>query len=136
MPAKPARLQASKVMANSNFQDLEVWQESKALATDIFKLWQRTDNRGYFSLQDQMQRSALSVPSNIAEGSERKSAIEFTRYLYIAKGSIAELRTQLYIFSELNISNNVDVSGYIERSLIISRKISRLISAISTGRQG
>ncbi|PIR17989.1 MAG: four helix bundle protein [Deltaproteobacteria bacterium CG11_big_fil_rev_8_21_14_0_20_49_13] len=121
-------------MANSNFQDLEVWNEGKDLAIQIFNIWQKIDNKGYFSLQDQMQRSALSIPSNIAEGSERKSANEFMRYLYIAKGSTAELRTQLYIFGELELSDSIDVNAIVEKTPVLSRKISRLISAVSNSK--
>lgn len=122
-------------MGKRNFEDLIIWQDGKVLAVDIFKMWKRIDNRGYFSLQDQMQRSAVSIPSNIAEGSERKSAAEFIRYLYIAKGSAAELRTQLLIFDELEISDGINVPVLIERTLKLSKQISRLISSISEGKK-
>lgn len=114
--------------------DLEVWQLGKDLAVDVFKLWETLDSRGYFGLRDQMQRAAVSIPSNIAEGSERKSATEFVRYLYIAKGSAAELRTQFYIMSDLLIAKDVDIAGFIERTDMISRKIQRLISAVMEGK--
>ncbi len=122
-------------MGNKNFKDLKIWQESKQLAVDVFALWKKVDNRGYFGLQDQMQRSAVSVPSNIAEGSERKSAKEYVRFLYIAKSSAAELRTQLYILSEIGICNNVDIdlSTLIDKCEIISRRVQRLISVICEG---
>jgi len=80
-------------MNEKNFENLEVWQEGKNLAVDIIKMWEAIDSRGYFGLRDQMQRSAVSIASNIAEGRERKSAVEFMRFLYIAKGSVGELRT-------------------------------------------
>ena len=121
-------------MAKNNFKDLEIWQEGKKLAVDIFRIWEELDSRGHFGLRDQMQRAAVSIPSNIAEGSERKSAIEFIRYLYISKSSAAELRTQLYIFKELIVAKNIDVDGLVERTDMISRKIQRLISVISSGR--
>jgi four helix bundle protein len=117
-------------MGYRNFEDLEVWKEGKSLAIDVFQLWQRVVKRGYFALQDQMQRSAVSIPSNIAEGSERRTAAEFMRYLYIAKGSAAELRTQFSIFRELDIAKDLDVETFIERTRILSRKLSRLISAV------
>ena len=122
-------------MGKLDFEDLEIWREGKALAVDVIKMWEGLDGRGYFGLQDQMQRSSVSIPSNIAEGSERKSATEFIRYLYIAKASAAELRTQLYVFSELNIAKGVDVESMIERTLSLSRKTQRLISVVSEGRK-
>ena len=113
-----------------SFEDLEVWQDSKQLAVDIIRAWNKIDNRGYFSLKDQMQRSAISVPSNIAEGSERKSVAEYLRFLYISKGSIAELRTQLIITSNLGLFRDELVSGFLEEALIISKRIGALISSI------
>lgn len=118
-------------MTNSNFQDLEVWKDGKILAVKIFKTWESIDNRGFLSLQDQMQRSATSIASNIAEGSERQSATEFMRYLYIAKASVAELRTQLHIFKELKIAQNIDVEKIIGETICLSKRISRLITAVS-----
>lgn len=120
-------------MERINFEELEVWREGKDIAVDIIKMWKGIDNRGYFGLQDQMQRSAISISSNIAEGKERRTVTEFARFLFIAKGSVAELRTQLYIFRELEISKSIDVSSFIERTLVLSRKISRLISSLSGG---
>lgn len=121
-------------MAYRNFEELKVWQEGKSLAADIFKMWESLDNRGYYGLQDQMQRAAISIPSNIAEGSERKSAAEFVRYLFIAKGSTAELRTQLCVFKELTISKGVDVDGFVERTKIMSRMLQKLISSVCSHR--
>ncbi len=81
-------------MAGHNFEDLEVWKRSCRLSVDVFKL---VESLKLFALKDQMARSALSVASNIAEGAERESEKDFRRFLYIAKASAGELRTQLYI---------------------------------------
>ena len=78
------------------FEDLDVWKTGCRLAVDVYSELQKSRDYG---LRDQMQRAAVSIPSNIAEGSERKSKKEFVQFLYIAKGSCAELRTQLYIAS-------------------------------------
>ncbi|YCM46420.1 four helix bundle protein [Verrucomicrobiaceae bacterium 227] len=77
-----------------SFEDLEVWKRSSRLAVDVCV--SLSSSRDY-ALKNQMERSSVSVPSNIAEGSERDSTADFTRFLRIAKGSCAELRTQLYI---------------------------------------
>ena len=77
-----------------HFEDLEIWKRSSRLAVSVLGL---IDPVRLFALRDQMARSCISVPSNIAEGAERESDKEFRRFLAIAKGSAGELRTQLYI---------------------------------------
>jgi len=76
------------------FEDLEVWRRAARLCAEIYK--SLADLRD-FGFRDQITRSALSVPSNIAEGMERRSVKDKQRFLDIALGSCAELRTQLYI---------------------------------------
>lgn len=80
------------------FEDLEVWQTSMKLVVKIYDLLK--DSRD-FGIRDQIQRSAVSIPSNIAEGYDRKTNKEFVYFLHIAKGSCSELRTQLYLASEI-----------------------------------
>ena len=87
-------------MTYASFENLEVWQRSCRLAVEICKLLK--DCKEY-ALKDQMSRSAISIASNIAEGAERGSKAEFIRFLNIAKGSAAELRTQVYIASKLGV---------------------------------
>jgi four helix bundle protein len=81
-------------MALHQFEELEVWKRGSRLAVDVLKL---IDPIKLYALRDQMARSCISVPSNIAEGAERDSDREFRRFLAISKGSVGELRTQLYI---------------------------------------
>ena len=75
------------------FQDLIVWQESMQLAKEIYKLVKLLPSEEQYALSDQMRRAAVSIPSNIAEGQARNSTKEFIQFLYIAKGSNAELLT-------------------------------------------
>lgn len=77
-----------------NFEELEVWKRSSRLAVDILTL---VDPIRLYGLKDQMIRSCISIPSNIAEGADRDSDREFRRFLSFSKGSASELRTQLYI---------------------------------------
>ncbi|MDZ7722009.1 MAG: four helix bundle protein [candidate division KSB1 bacterium] len=78
-----------------SYEDLDVWRRSCELAITVIRLFHDCKN---FPIKDQVTKSAFSVPSNIAEGAERDSRLEFIRFLNIAKGiSAAELRTQLYI---------------------------------------
>jgi four helix bundle protein len=81
-------------MAYSSFEDLDVWQRSCRLSIRIYALLKETRDYG---LRDQMTRASVSIASNIAEGAERDSPADFKRFLHIAKGSAAELRTQVYI---------------------------------------
>ena len=81
-------------MAMHHFEELEVWKRSSRLAVSVLELIEPVK---LYALRDQMARSCISVPSNIAEGAERESDREFRRFLAIAKGSAGELRTQLYI---------------------------------------
>ncbi|TAE77234.1 MAG: four helix bundle protein [Verrucomicrobia bacterium] len=81
-------------MAMHHFEELDVWKRSARLAVSVLELIEPVK---LYALRDQMARSCISVPSNIAEGAERESDREFRRFLAIAKGSVGELRTQLYL---------------------------------------
>jgi four helix bundle protein len=93
-------------MGGKGFRDLLVWQKSKELAVHIYKISNQGELNKDYGLRDQIRRSAVSISSNIAEGDERDTNKESIRFLYIAKGSLAELRTQLEIAYEI---------GYIEK---------------------
>lgn len=84
-------------MGYQSFKDLRVWQEAKALASLVYGQTASPQLAQDRHLSDQMRRSAVSVASNIAEGYERNGNREFVRFLYIAKGSLSELRTQIEI---------------------------------------
>jgi four helix bundle protein len=87
-------------MGYSSFEDLEVWQRACRLSVRVYEELKRCKD---FGLRDQMTRSAVSIASNIAEGAERDTAPEFMRFLHIAKGSAAELRTQVYIACKIGL---------------------------------
>jgi len=86
-------------VAYHSFEDLAVWKRACQLAVTIYDVLR--DSQDY-ALRDQMQRAAVSIASNIAEGSER-GAKDFSRFLRIAQGSCAELRTQLYIARKIGL---------------------------------
>lgn len=81
----------------NGYRDLIVWQKSMDLVDEIYKIIKLLPPEERFALIDQMRRSAISIPSNIAEGYERSSKKEYTQFLSIARSSRAELETQLYI---------------------------------------
>jgi four helix bundle protein len=84
-------------MSIVRFEDLECWQRAVDLAVNIYEESCSGELGKDFGLRDQLRRAAVSISSNIAEGKERETVPEFIRYLYIAKGSAGELRTQLTI---------------------------------------
>lgn len=78
-------------------KDLEVWQKGILLVTDIYQLTNNFPKEELYGLTNQIRRAAVSIPSNIAEGSARQSNKEFIQFLHIALGSLMELETQLII---------------------------------------
>jgi four helix bundle protein len=115
-------------MAFQSFEDLEVWQRGCRLAVGVFKAFASCRN---FTMQNQVQRASLSVPSNVAEGYERNSNKEFVRFLNIAKGSCGELRTQLYISRKLDFLKKADFDHLIGESKEISAMLHGLSRAVS-----
>ncbi|MBC7226753.1 MAG: four helix bundle protein [Thermoflexales bacterium] len=85
-----------------NYRDLQVWQRSKALAVEIYRVTEAFPQREQYGLADQMRRAAVSIPSNIAEGHIRRSSKVFARHIDIALGSAAELSTQLEIARDVS----------------------------------
>jgi four helix bundle protein len=114
-------------MGKKGFRDLVVWQKAKDLAVIIYQLSNQAPLSKDFSLRDQIRRSAVSIASNIAEGDERDTDKEAVRFLFIAKGSLAELRTQLEIAFEigsLQEDNYIELEG---RCAELGKMIGRLI---------
>lgn len=97
-------------MANSSFKDLVVWQKSVALVEEYYRVVNQLPKHELYSLSDQLRRSAISIPSNIAEGSKRNNQKEFRHFCGIARGSAAELETQIIIVQKLYRNIEVDVS--------------------------
>jgi len=87
-------------MSKKGFRELNVWQKAKDLAVAVYRVTDNGALRKDFGLRDQMRRSAVSIASNLAEGDERETDKEAVRFFYVAKGSLAELRTQLQISLE------------------------------------
>lgn len=91
------------------FEDMEVWQQARSITRAIYASSRYGEFARDFGLRDQIQRAAVSIMSNIAEGFERGSNKEFIQYLFIAKGSAGEVRSQLYVAFDL---------GYIEKNIL------------------
>jgi four helix bundle protein len=110
------------------FEDLEIWKEGMRVSVKIYEILQKCKDYG---LKDQMQRAAVSIPSNIAEGYERKGSKETAQFLYIAKGSCGELRTQLYIATDLGFIEQQSGKQLIEKTINLNIKIYRYAQSLS-----
>ena len=111
------------------FEDLDVWKRSARLTSIIFKYFKSLKDNGF---KDQVTRSALSIPSNIAEGYERASNKYTVRFLYYSKGSCAELRTQLYIGIDIGYVDKVAGSKWIEETEELSKMLQGLIKSLKS----
>jgi len=111
------------------FEDLEVWKSAYKLSVEIYRKFSSCKD---YAFKDQITKSALSIPSNIAEGFERNTNKEFIHFLYIAKGSCGELRTQLYIAMEIGILGKNDGEKLIKDAESISYMLNALIQKRKT----
>ena len=110
-------------------EDLRVWKEAMKLCIDVHIAFRYSRN---FPLRDQAMKSAISIPSDIAEGFERHSNKEFIHFLYVAKASAAELRTQLQVAK--SIGELVDDVG--TRLIETAKKVSSMLSKFIKAREG
>ena len=104
-------------------EKLDVWKKSARLAADVYKAFRECRDFGF---KDQITRSALSIPSNIAEGMEKESLKEQIRFLEIAKGSSAEFITQAYIAMDINYLDRKLGKEWIERTEHILSMLTKL----------
>lgn len=95
-------------MDRRKYQKLVVWQRAMQLVTEIYQLTDTFPDSEKFGLRSQLRRAAVSIPSNIAEGSGRSSDKDFVRFLSIATGSLQELETQLLIAEKLRYTDSAE----------------------------
>ncbi len=95
----------------STYKDLIVWQKSMNLVKEIYLLAKSFPKTEEYGLSSQIKRSAISVPSNIAEGWGRNSSKSYTHFLKIARGSLFELETQLLIAKDLQFINDISTTN-------------------------
>ena len=112
----------------TGFQNLQVWKDAMALTIETYRA---TDRLRDSALRDQIRRAAVSVPSNIAEGDERDTDRDSARFFYIAKGSLAELRTQLEIAQEVGLLPAERVHSIQQQAIVVGRRLGALIKARS-----
>lgn len=116
------------------FEDLIAWQKARKLVVAVYRVSRRGDFGRDLGLSGQIQRAAVSIPSNIAEGFERGTRAEFHHSLSTAKGSCAELRTQLYLASDLEYLTDGESSPLLAQAEEVSRIIGGLRMAVKKQR--
>lgn len=111
------------------FEETKIWQESRNLVNSIYLAIQsNTAFSQDYALGNQIKRAAISIPSNIAEGFERSTNKELIHFLFIAKGSVGEVRTQLWLASDLNYLSKKELDTLIEKAKTISKMIQGMIN--------
>ena len=114
------------------YRDLQVWQRSMILVTEVYKISKGFPKDEAYGLTSQMRRCAISIPSNMAEGYGRNSTNEYIHFLRIATGSLYELQTQMEISMNLCYLNRDEFDKLYELSREIERMLSSLIRKLSS----
>ncbi|WP_147676165.1 four helix bundle protein [Algibacter pacificus] len=105
-----------------NYTDLDVWKNSRELVQLVYQLTKCFPKEELYGLTNQIRRCAVSVPSNIAEGCGRQSNKETIHFLYIAKGSLQEVETQLYLSFDLEYISEDDLKDILDK-VILNKKL-------------
>lgn len=114
-------------MKIERFEDIIAWKKSRVLVKDVYKL---VDDSKDYSFKDQIRRASVSVMNNIAEGFERKSNKEFKQFLFIAKGSAAEVKSMLYVALDLEYVNKDKFDELFNLTEEITKILSGLIKTL------
>jgi four helix bundle protein len=114
-------------MKFERFEDIFAWQKAKELTKDIYQLFSESNDFGF---KDQIERAAVSIMNNIAEGYERKTNNEFKYFLFIAKGSCGEVRSMLSLALDLEKIKPSDYERLYQSSEEISKMLSGLIKTL------
>lgn len=118
------------------FEDLIAWQKAREMTKQIYLCTSEGAFSKDFGLRDQIRKASVSVMSNISEGFERISRAEFHHFLVIAKGSCAEVRSQLYVAFDVGYLSEKDFNGLMELAQEVSRVIGGLRASVQKQRDG
>ena len=115
----------------ANYEKLNIRQNAVELSVDVYKFMDNNENiQKDFALKDQIQRASLSIASNIAEGADRGTQKEFNRFLYIARGSCSELRTQMIIIKKLWYISESDFVLFDKKIVDLHKMINGMIQRV------
>ena len=109
-----------------DFKDLILWQRAMDLVVEVYNLVKRIPKEELFALSDQIRRAVISIPSNIAEGQGRNSSKEFIHFLSIAKGSKAELETQLLLCVRINYLTESEI----EKAMSLIEEVGKILNSL------
>jgi four helix bundle protein len=118
-----------------SYQDLVAWQKAMNLVGEIYRVSLLFPKEEVFGLTSQLRRAAVSIPSNIAEGQAKSSRGEFQLYLGHARGSMAELETQIMIARNLNYLSESEAAGLLEQAADVGRIMNGLLAALKAGKK-
>lgn len=113
---------------NRGFENLYIWQEARVLVKQLYTMMEGCRDWGF---KDQIQRAAVSIMNNIAEGADSGSDSKFTNFLNIARGSCAEVRSMLFLCEDLNICSKEQAYDLRQKTNQISAGINKLIKSIT-----
>jgi four helix bundle protein len=114
-------------MSIYSYQELIVWQKAMVLTVQIYIVTTKLPKEELFSLTNQMRKAAVSIPSNIAEGQARHSKKEFLQFIGIAKGSRAELETQLLLCQKIGYLTDTDIS----KAMNLLQEIGKMLNVLA-----
>lgn len=118
-------------MEIKSYRDLVVWQEAMTLVTQVYGMTRAFPKSEIFALTSQLQRAAVSVPANIAEGNGRQSRLEYLHHLAIARGSLAELDTLLILAQRLGYIQHQQLDALTSQVITVGRLLNALIRSLS-----
>lgn len=118
------------------YQNLKVWEKATELALQVYGVTKAFPRDEVYGLTSQVRRAVVSIPSNIAEGSERKSDKEFVRFLRIAAASLAEVETQFYIALKLEYISQETYEALLNASAENGKMLNGLISKLEGSSSG
>ena len=114
-------------MASKSYKDLEVWQKAMDLVIECYQFTQNFLKSEVYGLTNQLQRAAVSVPANIAEGQGRQYDTEFIQFLYIASGSLTELETHIQIALRLGYISSDNANRLLSKAAEVGRLLNGLL---------
>lgn len=108
----------------NRFEEIEAWKKARELTKSIYEITNQGNLAKDFALQDQLRRASISIMSNIAEGFEREGNKEFKQFLAVAKGSVGEVKAQLYVALDASLINTVSFA----KNMALADETARLLA--------
>lgn len=118
-------------MGARNYTELETWQRAMDLVESVYAATRAYPKEEMYGLTSQTRRSAVSIPSNIAEGQGRGGTKDFVRFLVVARGSLCELETQLRLGSRLRYTDDASIESLLKQSATVGRLLNGLIRSVT-----